>query len=110
MDTTAKSRAIQGISQKRPVRAVVFDYGNVLCLAQIDPREERWDFGCWHPHHPRPRSVSSFMTNLPMKFLFGARSCYLSRGGLKRAIGRNPGRTAGRNSTNPRTEGNDKEA
>jgi putative hydrolase of the HAD superfamily len=31
---TAKSSAIQGLSQKRSVRAVVFDYGNVLCLEQ----------------------------------------------------------------------------
>ena len=28
--------AIQGLSQKRSVRAVVFDYGNVLCLEQGD--------------------------------------------------------------------------
>jgi putative hydrolase of the HAD superfamily len=31
---TAKPSAIQGFSQKRSVRAVVFDYGNVLCLEQ----------------------------------------------------------------------------
>jgi putative hydrolase of the HAD superfamily len=31
---TAKRNAIQGLSQKRSVRAVVFDYGNVLCLEQ----------------------------------------------------------------------------
>src|SRR5437868_15442043 len=31
---TAKRSAIQGLSQKRSVRAVVFDYGNVLCLEQ----------------------------------------------------------------------------
>lgn len=34
MHDTAKSSAIQGLSQKRSVRAVVFDYGNVLCLEQ----------------------------------------------------------------------------
>ena len=34
MHDTAKGRAIQGLSQKRSVRAVVFDYGNVLCLEQ----------------------------------------------------------------------------
>jgi putative hydrolase of the HAD superfamily len=31
---TSKHRAMQGLSQKRLVRAVVFDYGNVLCLEQ----------------------------------------------------------------------------
>jgi len=31
---TAKPSAIQGFSQKHSVRAVVFDYGNVLCLEQ----------------------------------------------------------------------------
>jgi putative hydrolase of the HAD superfamily len=34
MHDTAKHSAIQGPSQKRSVRAVVFDYGNVLCLDQ----------------------------------------------------------------------------
>jgi putative hydrolase of the HAD superfamily len=34
MHGTAKPSAIQGLSQKRSVRAVVFDYGNVLCLEQ----------------------------------------------------------------------------
>jgi len=34
MHDTAKRSAIQGPSQKRSVRAVVFDYGNVLCLEQ----------------------------------------------------------------------------
>src|SRR5438132_9995993 len=34
MHDTAKRGAIQGLSQKRLVRAVVFDYGNVLCLEQ----------------------------------------------------------------------------
>jgi putative hydrolase of the HAD superfamily len=34
MHGTAKRNAIQGLSQKRSVRAVVFDYGNVLCLEQ----------------------------------------------------------------------------
>jgi hypothetical protein len=34
MHDTAKRSDIQGLSQKRSVRAVVFDYGNVLCLEQ----------------------------------------------------------------------------
>jgi hypothetical protein len=34
MQDTAKRSAIQGLSQKRSVRAVVFDYGNVLGLEQ----------------------------------------------------------------------------
>ena len=34
MHDTAKRSAIQGLSQKRSVRAVVFDYGNVLCFEQ----------------------------------------------------------------------------
>ena len=34
MHDTAESSAIQGLSQKISVRAVVFDYGNVLCLEQ----------------------------------------------------------------------------
>src|SRR5258708_38383845 len=34
MHDTAEPTAIQGLSQKRSVRAVVFDYGNVLCLEQ----------------------------------------------------------------------------
>jgi putative hydrolase of the HAD superfamily len=31
---TAKLSARQGLSRKRPIRVVVFDYGNVLCLEQ----------------------------------------------------------------------------
>ena len=34
MHVTAEPSAIQGLSQKRSVQAVVFDYGNVLCLEQ----------------------------------------------------------------------------
>src|SRR5882762_1905207 len=34
MHDTAKGGALQSLSQKRSVRAVVFDYGNVLCLEQ----------------------------------------------------------------------------
>jgi hypothetical protein len=34
MHDIAKRSAIQGLWQKRSVRAVVFDYGNVLCLEQ----------------------------------------------------------------------------
>jgi putative hydrolase of the HAD superfamily len=34
MHDTAKPNVIQCLSQKRSVRAVVFDYGNVLCLEQ----------------------------------------------------------------------------
>jgi len=34
MHDTAKPSTVQALSQKRPVRAVVFDYGNVLCLEQ----------------------------------------------------------------------------
>jgi len=34
MHDTAKRSVIQGLSQKRSVRAVVFDYGNVLYLGQ----------------------------------------------------------------------------
>jgi putative hydrolase of the HAD superfamily len=34
MHDTAKPSAIQGLSTKRSVRAVVFDFGNVLCLEQ----------------------------------------------------------------------------
>jgi hypothetical protein len=31
---TAKRSVMQGLSQKRSVRAIVSDYGNVLCLEQ----------------------------------------------------------------------------
>ena len=34
MHDTAKRSAIQGLSEKRSVRAVVFDYGSVLCPEQ----------------------------------------------------------------------------
>ena len=34
MHDTAKRNPIQGLSQRGSVRAVVFDYGNVLCLEQ----------------------------------------------------------------------------
>ena len=34
MHGTATRSAIQGLSQKRSDRAVVFDYGDVLCLEQ----------------------------------------------------------------------------
>jgi hypothetical protein len=36
MHGTVKRSAIQGLSQKRSVRAVVFDYGNVLCRTVND--------------------------------------------------------------------------
>ena len=34
MHDTVKCSAVQGLSRKRSVQAVVFDYGNVLCLEQ----------------------------------------------------------------------------
>src|ERR1700678_4545094 len=34
VDDTAKRSDLQGFSQRRSVRAVIFDYGNVLCLEQ----------------------------------------------------------------------------
>ena len=50
MHDTAKSSAIQGLSQKRSVRAVVFDYGNVLCLEQTLEDMKGMALVCGIPH------------------------------------------------------------
>jgi putative hydrolase of the HAD superfamily len=42
--------AIQGLSQKRSVRAVVFDYGNVLCLEQTLEDMKGMALVCGIPH------------------------------------------------------------
>ena len=47
---TAKDGAIQGFSQKRSVRAVVFDYGNVLCLEQTLEDMKGMALVCGIPH------------------------------------------------------------
>src|SRR5205807_6555917 len=47
---TAKRSAIQGLSQKRSVRAVVFDYGNVLCLEQTLEDMKGMALVCGIPH------------------------------------------------------------
>lgn len=47
---TAKHIAIQRISPKRSVRAVVFDYGNVLCLEQTLEDMKRMAVVCGIPH------------------------------------------------------------
>jgi putative hydrolase of the HAD superfamily len=48
-DTPALS-AVQGLSQKRSVRAVVFDYGNVLCLEQTLEDMKGMALVCGIPH------------------------------------------------------------
>ena len=50
MHDTAKPSAIQGLSQKRSVRAVVFDYGNVLCLEQTLEDMKAMALVCGIPH------------------------------------------------------------
>jgi putative hydrolase of the HAD superfamily len=50
MHDTAKHRAIQGSSQKRAVRAVVLDYGNVLCLEQTLEDMKGMALVCGIPH------------------------------------------------------------
>ena len=50
MHDTAKRSAIQGLSQKRSVRAVVFDYGNVLCLEQTLEDMKGMALICGIPH------------------------------------------------------------
>jgi putative hydrolase of the HAD superfamily len=50
MHDTAKRSAIQGLSQKRSVRAVVFDYGNVLCLEQTLEDMKAMALVCGIPH------------------------------------------------------------
>ena len=50
MHDTAKRRAIQGLSPKRSVRAVVFDYGNVLCLEQTLEDMKGMALVCGVPH------------------------------------------------------------
>src|ERR1700691_5680431 len=50
MHDTAKPSAIQGLSQKRSVRAVVFDYGNVLCLEQTLEWMKGMALVCGIPH------------------------------------------------------------
>jgi putative hydrolase of the HAD superfamily len=50
MQDTAKRSALQGLSQKRSVRAVVFDYGNVLCLEQTLEDMKGMALVCGIPH------------------------------------------------------------
>jgi putative hydrolase of the HAD superfamily len=50
MQDTAKRNAIQGLSQKRSVRAVVFDYGNVLSLEQTLEDMKAMALVCGIPH------------------------------------------------------------
>jgi putative hydrolase of the HAD superfamily len=47
---TGKRSAIQGLSQKRSVRAVVFDHGNILCLEQTPEDLKRMALVCGIPH------------------------------------------------------------
>src|ERR1700723_2073354 len=50
MHDNAKPSATQGLLQKRPVRAVVFDYGNVLCLEQTLEDMKGMALVCGIPH------------------------------------------------------------
>ncbi len=50
MHDTAKRSGIQGLSHKRSVRAVVFDYGNVLCLEQTLEDMKGMALVCGIPH------------------------------------------------------------
>jgi putative hydrolase of the HAD superfamily len=50
MQDTAKLGAVQALSQKRSVRAVVFDYGNVLCLEQTLEDMKGMALVCGIPH------------------------------------------------------------
>jgi len=50
MHDTAERSAIQDLSQKRSVRAVVFDYGNVLCLEQTLEDMKGMALVCGIPH------------------------------------------------------------
>jgi putative hydrolase of the HAD superfamily len=50
MHDTGKRGPIQGLSQKRSVRAVVFDYGNVLCLEQTQEDMKGMALVCGIPH------------------------------------------------------------
>ena len=50
MHDISKPSAIQGLSQRRSVRAVVFDYGNVLCLEQTPEDMKAMALVCGIPH------------------------------------------------------------
>jgi putative hydrolase of the HAD superfamily len=50
VNDTAKDREGQGLSQKRLIRAVVFDYGNVLCLEQTPQDMKDMALMCGIPH------------------------------------------------------------
>jgi putative hydrolase of the HAD superfamily len=50
MHDTAKCRTVQGLSQKRSVGAVIFDYGNVLCLEQTLEDMKGMALVCGIPH------------------------------------------------------------
>jgi len=54
MHDTAKRSAIQGLSQERSLRAVVFDYGNVLCLEQTLEDMKGMALVCRTPHELFP--------------------------------------------------------
>jgi putative hydrolase of the HAD superfamily len=51
---TAKPIAIQGLARKRSVRAVVFDYGNVLSLEQMLEDMKSMALVCGIPHEQFP--------------------------------------------------------
>jgi hypothetical protein len=50
MHDTAEHSATQGLSQRRAVQAVVFDYGNVLCLEQTLEDMKAMALVCGIPH------------------------------------------------------------
>jgi putative hydrolase of the HAD superfamily len=50
MHDKAKRGTTQGLSEKRSVRAVVFDYGNVLCLEQTPEDMKGMALVCGIPH------------------------------------------------------------
>jgi hypothetical protein len=54
MHDIAKRSALQGLSQRRSVRAVVFDYGNVLCLEQTLEDMKAMALVCGIPHERFP--------------------------------------------------------
>jgi hypothetical protein len=80
MHDNAKLNAVQGLSQKCSVRAVVFDYGNVLCFEQTLERMKGMALVCGIPHERfsglywKPWSQSS------RRYFFGGRNESVSVG------------------------------
>ena len=92
MHDSAKHSPIQGLSQKRSVRAVVFDYGNVLCLEQTAEDMKDMALVCGIPHE---RFSELYWKLWPPYDRGGLETFANNQRALSRGTGRNADRSIG---------------